>query len=139
MYKDEAFRTFKGEMWTQSDLASRHCGINKIEGVNRPGLSRNPAVIHTGGNSGYQVIGLAYHLGAARIVLLGYDMQKVQGKSHWHGDHPKNLKQSSPYQAWVGRFEALALDLKAEGVEVINCTPGSALRFFPMAELKDVL
>jgi len=64
---------------------------------------------------------------------------KRGAKSHWHGDHPQGLKQSSPYDRWVPRFAPLAADLKAQGVEVINCTPNTALPYFKKAKLEDVL
>lgn len=96
-------------------------------------------MIHWGGNSGYQAINLAYLWGARRVVLLGYDMQKTDGKSHWFGDHPKGLNGNSPYPTWIQKFDRLAADLKSEGVEVINATRETALRCFQRANLEDIL
>jgi hypothetical protein len=53
------------------------------------GLSTVPNTIIGGGNSGYQAIGLSLHLGATRVILLGYDMTWTAGKAHWFGMHPK--------------------------------------------------
>jgi hypothetical protein len=114
-------------------------GIRRIAGENKPGLSLNPALIHTGGNSGYQALNLVYHFGVSRVLLIGYDMQKTGNRSHWHGDHPAGLHRSSPYSEWVRRFKRLAADLKQAGVEVINCSEHTALPYFPRARLEDVL
>ena len=138
-YYAEVREVFRGELWTQSTTAERYYGVRRIPGANNPGLSRDPELIHTGGNSGYQALNLVYHFGASRIFLLGYDMQRTGGKSHWHGDHPGSMHKASPYTHWVRNFEALALDLKREGVEVINCSDQTALTCFPRARLEDVL
>ncbi len=36
-------------------------------------------------------------------------------------------------------FPTLIEPLKARGVEVVNCTPGSALTCFPMGKIEDLL
>jgi hypothetical protein len=138
-YHENSAKTFHGERWTQSRVAAGKYRVRHIEGRNRPGLSRDPEVIHTGGNSGYQVMNLAYHFGARRMILLGYDMQRTGGKSHWHGAHPGGLEKASPYNSWVKRFDVLARDLASEGVEVINCSTHTALTCFRRAKLEDVL
>jgi len=95
--------------------------------------------IHSGLNSGYQAIGLAYALGADRIILIGYDMQHTGGARHWHGDHPDGLKNAQGVEKWVKHFESLAVDLEGEGIEVVNCTIETALTCFQRADLRDVL
>lgn len=126
------------DLWTQSTEAARRFGLNLVKGRGGEGLGRD--LIHLGGNSGYQVINLAYLWGARRIVLLGYDMQPTGGRSHWHGDHPwKAAGVKPPTRSWLPRFSKLAADLAAEGVEVINATRETALRCFPRADLEDVL
>ncbi len=107
------------------------------------GLSEERGALHTGRNSGYQAINLAVHLGARRILLLGFDMKggPVEGrkvKTHWFGDHPGG---TSPdvYTQMLPNFPTLVEPLKARGVEVVNCTPGSAIRCFPTGEIGAVL
>jgi len=115
-------------------------GLTPIEGRDGQGLGRN-GVIHFGSNSGYQAINLAYLLATEqgyhpRILLLGYDMQSTGGKAHWFGDHPKGLSQGN-YQSFVPRFDSIARDLQAEGVEVINCTRQTALTQFRLGVIED--
>lgn len=96
-------------------------------------------IIHTGGNSGYQAINLAYLLGAKEIVLLGFDMQRTQGKGHWHGDHVRNLSNQSNFKVWIGHFYILSQNLKQKGIKVFNCSRQTALECFERKELKEVL
>lgn len=129
---------FKGELWTQDEAAAKRYGLHRVSGADKPGLGKN-GLIHFGGNSGHQMINLAYLFGAARIILLGFDMQRTDGKSHHHGDHPGNLNKSLPFHTWMKKFPLIASDLKAEGVEVINCTRKTALNCFEKRSLEEVL
>lgn len=107
-----------------------------------PGLSTDPTVLHIGGNSGYQAVNLAVLGGANRILLAGYDMKMGPGgKRHWHGDHPAALSQfhAASLERWRAAFPSMLPDLQRLGVEVINCTPGSAIECFPFAKLEDVI
>lgn len=98
-----------------------------------------PTHLVSGGNSGYQAVHLAAQRGAARILLCGFDMRAVNGGKHWFGDHPhKNLVSPQRYTTWINNFQRLGVALKALGVEVLNCTPDSALTGFPRAKLKEV-
>jgi hypothetical protein len=105
--------------------------VHLLKNTGSAGFDPNPANIRTGGNSGYQAIHVAIHAGASRILLLGFDMRG----GHWHGDHPEPLTNPGPaeFARWIDRFDAL----NGRGPEIINCTPGSALRCFPFAPLEN--
>lgn len=103
------------------------------------GLSLDPRILRTGFNSGYQAINLAVHLGAARIVLLGYDMrvnEKKRSHDHFFGQHPDHTV--PPMAACLTAFKTLVKPLSEAGIEIVNCTPGSALQSFPMRPLAEV-
>jgi hypothetical protein len=139
-YWQEARATCAGEFWTLDQRAADLWGVKHLVSFDLPGLSKRPGIIHQGGNSGYQAVNLAYLAGAKRIALLGYDMQDApDGRRHHHADHPGTLNKRTNGASWIVRFAPLAAGLAAEGIEVINCTPGSALKCFPMAELTEVL
>lgn len=124
------------ERWTTSLLASRSFKLKFINSVDEPGLNESPHVINQGGNSGYQAIGLAYAWGAARVILLGYDMQRTGGKSHWHGDHKGGLPNLGPALAtWPAKFEAIA----RQWPHVVNATRETALTCFPRVSLAEAL
>lgn len=115
-------------------------GLNRVEAVDVPGLCLRPGRIHTGLNSGYQAIGLAFMWGAARIVLLGYDMQRgPRGESHHHGDHEGGLPNLGTMHEWTRLMVQLAIDLRAQGVEVINATRRTAIRCFERMPIDEAL
>ncbi len=99
------------------------------------GFDPDPACLRTTGNSGGCAIQIAVHARAARILLLGFDMRG----GHWHGPHPKGL--SNPSSGFLERSAAAIARMARmiTGVEIINCTPGSALRCFPMMSLDEAL
>lgn len=97
------------------------------------GLSLDPATVALGHNGVYQSINVAVHLGATRVVLLGVDMQG----GHFFGHHPD--QSGPPFSLCLQRFATLVDPLKAAGVEVVNCSPKSALKVFPQASLMETL
>ncbi len=125
------------ELWTQDVKAHQQFGINWAPANRGEGLGRE--FIHWGANSGYQAINLAYLWGARRIILLGYDCKQIEGKAHWFGQHPQGLNRHQPLETWRRNFPQLAADLAAEGVEVLNCSPDSALECFRKVPLEAAL
>lgn len=127
---------YKGLRYTLDPKASKWASVLKNTGIT--GLETKRNGLRTGKNSGYQAINVAVHLGASRILLLGYDMAPdAQGRdhffgAHWHGSRP-------PFSAFRDLFPTIVKPLRAAGVTVVNCTPGSALTCFPMMPLRDAL
>lgn len=104
--------------------------------VKAEGLSMTPGKLHAGRNSGYQAINLAVLLGYTTLLLVGYDMRKVDERPHFFGNYPQPiLDRESPYHDWIPIFRTI----KCEGFSVINCTPDSALDAFPTGSLGDYL
>ena len=105
------------------------------------GLERDPTGLRTGRNSGYQAINLGAHLGSKRVLLVGFDMHPDEdGNAHYFGDHDDWLTNPTVFeQIMVKHFTQLGRELEALGIEVLNCTPGSALQVFPMKQLEAVL
>lgn len=124
VYALEAKATFKGDLVTSSQSYKSY-GIT---------FSRHL----TFGNTGAGMVNLAFHRGARKILLLGYDAQLTNGKVHHHGDHPKPLCNALSYPHWPGQFERLAQALKGK-VEIINCSRETALKCFPKMSLEDVI
>lgn len=90
---------------------------------------------HGGYNSGLRAIQLAMELGAARVLLLGYDCSVRQG-THWHGDHAKT---KNPDEKRCLLWQRQFAQLNTRGAEIINCSRETALTCFPRARLEDVL
>lgn len=139
VYHPEAKKIFQGELWSQHEEARKKFGTRFIQCEQRAGLSRIPGVIHSGGNSGFQAVGLLHDWGVSKQVLLGFDMQKTNGRSHHHGDHPAPLTRASPYEVWMRHFKILAHDLKAAKVRVINASRETALKEFDRMPLAQAL
>jgi hypothetical protein len=114
-------------------------GVHRLRNSGVHGYDADPSRLRTGNNSGYQAVHIAAHTGAARILLCGFDLRDTRD-SHWHGDHPWGLRRTGPatFDRWVSNFETLIPALAERGCEVVNCTPGSALRC-QAADLEDAL
>lgn len=122
--------------YTQSKEASEKWGFHLVEGRGRKGLSINSNYIHWGNNSGYQLLNLALLAGCSKFILVGYNMQVVDGKRHYFGNHPGKLNTLSPYTKFVRQYNTIQKRLKPY---IVNCTPNSALTMFRYNNLEDEL
>lgn len=95
------------------------------------GLALERSRVGLGYNGVYQAINVAVHLGASRIVLLGVDMKG----GHFFGHHPD--RSAPPFTMCLSAFTTLVEPLRAAGVAIVNCTPGTALKAFPQQALAE--
>lgn len=132
----DALKWFTGLRFTLDPKATQWATLLRYTGA--AGLEMDPAALRTGKNSGYQAINLAVHLGAKKIVLVGYDMQVDATKgSHFFGEHP--TKNVPPVREFRPMFATLVEPLAAIGVSVINASRVSALETFPKMSLAEAL
>ena len=115
------------ELVTLNQTAARAYGLTRIGSDAGAGLPLRPGRIRQGSNSGYQAIQLAVMRGARRVILLGFDMQRTDGRSHWHGDHPRPLPNLGRLRHWRAEIEQLAGLLAARGVDLVNASRETAL------------
>lgn len=120
-------RVFRGELWTVDARGAHQYKLNLVQRGTREGLAKEANTVNTGGNSGFQAINLAAQWGAARIVLLGYDMQRTDGKEHHYGKHEGRLPNGVGFKLWIPCFGPLMRDLRKVGVEVWNATRETAI------------
>jgi hypothetical protein len=118
-------------------------GVKHLQLTGEQGLEDDPGALRHGKNSGYQAINLAVHFGVNRIILLGYDMQ-ANGRCHWRTRPGREEKQVEVFHRllqdrMLPNFASLVAPLREAGVEIVNCTPGSALTVWPMRTLEEVL
>ena len=114
-----------------------HPGVHRLQNTGLEGYDPAPGTVRTGSNSGYQAVHIAMQAGASRILLCGFDMRGT----HWHGRHVDGLRETQQvhYGLFVERFKSIVAPAAQLGVEIINCTPGSALPWFPMSTLEEQL
>lgn len=139
---------FLGEKWSaheeklndKSAVAARY-GLRLVQGprqVDAPGFCLDNRRIHYGNSSGFQAINLALHFGATLIFLVGFDM-RTPGPGeprHFFGDHAEPGMNLSKYEHFLPAFQAAA-QMLPNYIRIVNCTPRSAMRCFPMGELKE--
>lgn len=129
---------FQGPKFTLDKLAARWPGVKVLRNTGTQGIETDPRSLRTGRNSGYQAVNIAVHLGAKRIILLGYDMGVDKlGKTHWFGHHPD--KAVSPYKLMIAEMERLPGLLAPLGVEIVNCSRRSAVKGIPASSLEGEL
>lgn len=136
-----ALSVFSGLKVTTHERLANEPGIKAVRRLNAPyGISRDPSTLYWNLSSGAEAIQLAVHLGATRIVLLGYDMRKIGQDRNWHREHPDwNDPRKLPYDKFQRPFPQIAADLMDMGIKCVNATPGSALTVFPIMDPDDVL
>lgn len=141
------------DLWTSHPQAHMRKPLKYIRGEWRDGLSTDPNLVHYGHSSGYQLINLALHYGITEFILIGYDMrypvgydghrQIAGGDRHFFGEYPKELQHWTRYgigpAGEIGGLLACYRTINPEdyGIRIVNCSPGSALDFFEMGELRE--
>jgi hypothetical protein len=138
---------FDGQKWSchqdmegnnKTELCKR-IRLNLIASQDGDTFSTDPRVIHHGSNSGFQAVNLAMHFGCKLIVLVGFDMRLIDGKAHFFGSHPEELGNGDDrtYRKFANAFETASKSLS--GVEIINATPGSAMKCFPIMSVSEAI
>jgi hypothetical protein len=108
----------------------------------RYGLEKRPNMVTWNKNSGAAAINLAYHLGASRIILVGFDGE-AEGppknrRHHWHNDYPDMGRKFNPYGRWSKTFEHIQMNAEELGMEIINANMDSAITAFPKMALEEL-
>ena len=125
VYHEEVFATFAGRKVSSALVAAKY-GVEIIPRRYR--------------NSGAAAVALAMDYGAARVVLLGFDLDVgPMGESHHHGDHPPGLGNTESISDWPRHFDLIAKQAKKKEIEILNASRRTALKAFPRVTLEDVL
>jgi hypothetical protein len=66
-------------------------------------------------------------------------MRRIAGRNHWHAEHAASNPSEPQLARWARAFDEAAPSFAEAGVEVINCTPGSAISAFRFATLEEFL
>lgn len=133
-HNNPAALRFAGLKVTASD-GCRFPEVKRLRNTGPEGFDPDPECLRTGGNGGYAGAHIAAQGGAARILLCGFDMR---GK-HWHAPHKTRNPTLRSFERWAQRFKGLRDALAAREVELINCTPNSAIKSLRFMALEDAL
>lgn len=120
---------------TITSSAERWCGDEFT--AHRFGISCFVSALQGSFNSGQRAIELAIHLGASRVLLLGYDCSIRHG-SHWHGNH-QLLANPDKFSIPRWHDEFSRIKSVAGSTEIINCSRYTRLTCFPRQSLQAAL
>jgi len=158
--RSKELRELSCPKYTWYPKLAKQFNINYIGGVEKHGLSTDPSIIHINHGSGPMCINLALHYGVKRVLLIGHDMKfapDYNGQQQQAGSEPRHYFQEypKPLQHWpsvkvglskpgvldglIEAYDKMVPQLEALDMEVINCTPGSALTSFHMSTLEEEL
>ena len=123
---------FKGLKYTIRNLGAHDGTINILRKGVKFGLEAERTSLAHGNNSGYAAINLAVHLGAKKIILLGYDMGNDGTVSHFHDGYPVPTTSEKIYRdQFIPGFTILRELLFAKGIQCYNASIHSKLDVFP--------
>lgn len=112
--------------------------INVVKCPSIRGIHTEPNKIAWNRSSGGAAINVAVHLGAKRIILLGYDMKRTYDRKNWN-PHSQESTNQDPYENQAGTLPHTAEAIKRlTDVEVFNATQGSSLKCFKKVKLEEV-
>jgi hypothetical protein len=113
--------------------------VLRLANLGEARLSEKPEGIHTGQNSGYQVVNTLALGGCSPILLAAYDMRFHDRRTHSHDGHREKTSEGAYSSGYAKLFRTALDQLNAMGVRVVNCTPGSRLTCFPMSTIEKEL
>jgi len=135
----EHLKLFKGLKVTSAEGLVDEPDIKVLKRGRRNHLEQDREFITHCNNTGAEALALAIMFGSSLILLAGFDMRKVNGKHNWHDNHERKMPESIYKDQFMHPFKTLAIGAKTHGVEIINCTIGSALGIFPIVPMEEVL
>lgn len=100
------------------------------------GLSSDPGSLCGSESSVMLAINYAVHRGAAQIVLLGCDGKPgADGRRRAASSRQDSRGAIERYQAQERAMETQIGPLSSLGVKIYNCSPGTALKIYPVADI----
>jgi hypothetical protein len=140
-----------GDKWTtRPELIGVYPGVDYIMEKWEPGLSTDPSYICAHHGSGPQILNMALHYGAKKIILLGWDMRfpgkvsdrEYKGRRHYfgsNGEYPASMQhwpRTGPEGELTGLIDEMrTIEPAAYGIDIVNCTPNTALDCFRRGQL----
>lgn len=94
-----------------------------------------------GNNGGAQVLNLIFNMRPKRIFLLGYDMRRINNKSHFHNKHILAVNDDIYTSLFIPSINSMAEEFTKvpNAPKIYNCSAFSALKCFPFFDLNTIL
>lgn len=125
--QNEDALNFEGERYTCAPL-TQEPDTEMVKRIVAPAIYANT-------NSGVLALEVAKMKGAKEIVMLGFDFHG----SHYFGEYRNGLRNTDIHRRNVHAMQFLTWRMINKGVKVVNCTPGTKLKHFPLGDLEDYL
>lgn len=107
--------------------------VGVLKNTGTVGFDPDPGALRSGGNSGYQAMHLAAHMGGRPLILVAFDHRGA----HWFGDHPEGLRVTRPtFNARRDAFRSLKEAFDDLGISVVNASERTALDVFKCGVLQ---
>lgn len=132
----DALASTDSKWWKANEAAFQFAGRRVSAApdyIQLEGVERFPTETHT--NSGLLGIKVAVHLGATRVMLCGVDLHSPG--QHFFGRHPAPLRSSEARHMEIFKRQFAAY--KPRGIDIVNCSPMSALTCYEMGDLETEL
>lgn len=142
---------FEGDHWHwDKEICAKH-GYKYIEGRWFDGLSTDPTWISLNHCSSAQALNLAVHYGCDPILLAGHDFSYPKGQPRHYfsdlsdvdGEYPETLRKYSKFDKQGQGNDLMAVYkyiADQKGLPpIINVSPGSALKHFPMMTISEAI
>lgn len=141
------------DKWHWHSGVCKRYGYRQFEGVWADGLVLDEPKISYNHCSTAQLLNLAaspYFYGCDEVILVGHDFHFNAPARHYFddlsdvsGEYPQEIRKFSQFIKPPGQDDLLAVYRRISETpncpRIINCTPGSALPWFPMGELEDYI
>ncbi len=120
------------QLYTDDVIFARSTGGN--------GIDDYPYHIRAGNNSGYAALNVAFHLGAKKIYLLGYDMSSSDKQgTHWHSGYVTAHNHDIYERAMIKDFSRVNEAYRKKGINVYNANLDSAMSFVEKCSIEDAV
>jgi hypothetical protein len=138
-------------LWNRKDL-HKHVGKYKVcwrlvpattgltikTLMHHRGVVSNDPLAIVANNTGQGAINLAYLFGAKRILLLGFDMRTHGAQHNWHKLHQRGTAQSRYKEVFGPAIAKAGEAIQKKGVTILNCTKDSAMKCFPIVDIREI-
>ena len=150
-----AMKDLPFDKWTtRPELEGKYPGLEYIPERWEDGLSKESSWISAHHGTGPQLVNIAYLYGCTRLLLVGWDMRfhgRVAGaalgpnefkRRRYLDEDPLTLNHWPRFTGPDGELLGLIKEMETihpedYGIEIINCTPNSAMKCFPMGDLNE--